>query len=108
MSVMAAHQRRSIGDRVEVALDEVWRGPDALHADRRLASPQLDLARDASQAHQPLHALSAQRQTILHLELGVHARRPVGLKGLLVDLEDPLGQDLVGERPRRGRRACQA
>jgi hypothetical protein len=72
-----------------------------LDADRRLAAPAPDLARQATKAHQPLDALAPDVHVILQAQLGVHPWRPVGLQRVGVDLGDPLAQRLIGNRPRR-------
>ena len=69
-------------DRVEVALDQVRGGPHALDADRRLAASALDLPGQAGAAHQPLDALATDTDAVLEAQLGVHARRPIGLQAL--------------------------
>src|SRR5207244_1733805 len=86
--------------RVEVALDEVGGGAHALDADRRLAAPALQLAREAGTTHQPLDALAPDPDAVVEAQLSVHARRPVGLARLGVDLRDPLGQARVLHRAR--------
>ena len=87
--------------RVEVALDQVRRGADTLYADRRLGAPAPELPRQARAAHQALDALAPHAHVVLRAQLGVHARRPVGLQRVGVDLRDASGQRLVGDRPRR-------
>src|SRR4051794_24740294 len=86
------------GGWVEVALDQVGRGPDARHRDGRLAAPAPDHPRQAGPAHQPLDALAPDPDVVFEAQLGVHARRPVGLARLGVDLSDPLAQRVVADR----------
>jgi hypothetical protein len=76
-------------------------GADAPDADRRLPAPALDLAAEPGAAHQPLDALAADADAVLEAQLGMHARRPVSLARVGVDLRDSAGQALVLDRPRR-------
>src|SRR5215218_5353685 len=72
------------------------------HPDRRPAAPAADQAADPGGAHEALHALAADPLAVAEDQLGMHARRPVDLAVVLVDLADPDGQPLVLERPLAG------
>jgi hypothetical protein len=86
--------------RVEVARDKVWGGPDALHTDRRAAATATNQTRQASVAHEPLHALATDVDVVLQGQLGMHPGRPVGLQVQGVDHGDPGAQRRVGDRAR--------
>ncbi len=59
-------------------------------------------ALDLELAHQPGDALLADPQALCELQLGVQARSPVGLVGVLPGREDPRLQPLVVDAPAAG------
>jgi hypothetical protein len=75
----------------EVATDEVGRRAHPGHADRGLAAPADEQARQARLAHQPRDPLAAGAHAA-RSQLGVHPRPPVAAVALVVDLADPRQQ----------------
>jgi len=81
--------------RVKVPLDEIGRGSHPRDADRGAPPTPVQLPGQASGPHQPLDPLTSDLDAVSEPQLGVHARGPVRLAGLLVDARDPAGQQLV-------------
>jgi hypothetical protein len=67
---------------------------------RRISSP--------GAAHQQLDGAVANDDSATQPQLGVHSARAVGPAGVLVDLDDEIGQPGMADRRADGGRQCQA